>query len=294
MPLFFIIYGMVVNCKNLHTSKEWKLFLLKEVKALVVPYVIWACIYSNGFGIKFFLGVGYGSNPSLGYANTNAVLWFLPAMFVATIFYQVTLSFIEKYRKKITVLIGIFLLFMIISKICGYVGGIRFPWGIDIAFMGTTFMLLGRFIGRPGIEFVFAGKNKSVLVGALLLAVSVIIAIVNKPITGDYPATVMALAEYGKSIILFAVGAAAATGFILIVCNFIRGKLVSYLGQHSLLMMAVHYILFPYTLFIAKYIFQSNPQLTILIAITNALFVTVICVPINCLADKFCVCLNGK
>lgn len=102
----------------------------------------------------------------------------------------------------------------------------------------------------------------------------------------------MAIAEYGKNIVVFVLGAVASTTVILLVSSHIKGRWISYLGQHTLIIMAVHYILFPYTLFLSKLIFGSISS--VLTAILNAVFVTALCVPISMLTDCFCPCMNGK
>ena len=147
MPLFFIVYGMVSSYKGLKSWNDWKKYSLHQIKALVVPYVLWAMIYANGFGAKFFLGVGYGSNPSLSYANTNAVLWFLPAMFMSTLFYQFVLNFLnDKTNRAAYTRLCIWIIALIVlAQLCRKVGSIRFPWGIDIALLGTVFMLVGHY-----------------------------------------------------------------------------------------------------------------------------------------------------
>lgn len=294
MPLFFIVYGMVSSYKGLKSWNDWKKYGLHQIKALVVPYVLWAMIYANGFGAKFFLGVGYGSNPSLSYANTNAVLWFLPAMFISTLFYQFILNSLEsKSKSAVYTKLGIWILVLIvIARMCSKVGSIRFPWGIDVALLGTVFMLVGHYGVQQVLSYCLQDQNKSILPLLLCGFIGAVLSYMNKPLNGPYPVTVMAIAEYGKNIVVFVLGAVTSTTAILLVSSHIKGKWISYLGQHTLVIMAIHYILFPYTLFLAKLIFGNVSS--ILTALLNAVLVTILCVPISMLTDRFCSCLNGK
>lgn len=294
MPLFFIVYGMVSSYKGLKSWNDWKKYSLHQIKVLVVPYVLWAMIYANGFEAKFFLGVGYGSNPSLSYANTNAVLWFLPAMFMSTLFYQFVLNFLnDKTNRAAYTRLCIWIIALIVlAQLCCKVGGIRFPWGIDIALLGTVFMLVGHYGIRQVLSCSLQDAKRSFLLFLLCSLVGVVLSYVNKPLDGPYPVTVMAIAEYGKNIVVFVLGAVASTTVILLVSSHIKGRWISYLGQHTLVIMAVHYILFPYTLFLAKIVFGGISS--ILTALLNAVFVTALCVPISMLTDRFCPCLNGK
>lgn len=294
MPLFFVIYGMVSSYKSLKSWDAWRKYILHQIRSLVVPYALWAMIYANGFSVKFFLGVGYGSNPSLSYASTNAVLWFLPAMFISTLLYQFVLKSLEDKPQsaKYTGLGFWIIVFIVLAQICSKVGGIRFPWGIDIALVGTVFMLVGHYGVQQVLSYCLQNQKESIL---LLLSsgfIGATLSYVNKPLDGPYPVTVMAIAEYGKNIVVFVLGAVASTIAILLVSNHIKGKWINYLGQHTLTIMAVHYILFPYTLVLSKMAFGNIS--TVLTALLNALLVMILCVPVSLMIDQFCPCLNGK
>lgn len=101
IPLFFIIYGMVADKKDFYDIHDFFVFLSKQIRALIVPYILWSMIYAKGYGINFFVGVIYGSNPALSYAGTNSVLWFLPTMFLSTVIYQCVLKLYDKEGKKL-------------------------------------------------------------------------------------------------------------------------------------------------------------------------------------------------
>lgn len=232
MPLFFIIYGMVASKIN-GNMHSFLTFINKQIKALIVPYVLWTMIYSNGYSVNFFLGVIYGSNPSLSYADTNAVLWFLPTMFLATTIYQFALEFIERNGEKKQIIAVVLMMCTLISKLVGSIASnisVRLPWGIDIAFLGVTFMILGRYLCFPILKRIIDGKVLFIYI--VLLAVSgYVFSFVNKPVSGNNWCSVMALGIYGKSIILFVVGAMLSACSVLLISNLFSFDLLQYLGS---------------------------------------------------------------
>ena len=299
MPLFFVIYGMVASKKDFVSIHSFLTFINKQIKALIVPYVLWALIYSNGYDIDFFAGVIYGSNMALSYAGTNAVLWFLPTMFFSTIIYQFVLKFIERRGEKRKIIAFSLMTCVLIAKLGNNIASnisIQFPWGIDIAFLGVTFMLLGRYLCFPILKSIRSGRFEPIC--AVILAVcGCVISFVNRPVDGNYWCPVMALGVYGKSITLFILGSILSVCFILVISNLISFKLLQYLGNHSLFMMAVHYIVFPYSIYLTRMItdvFHGTIIYGTLFSVINAVVCVCAMLVLCLLSDKYCVCLNGK
>lgn len=297
MPLFFIIYGMVVSKKDFYNTRSYFIFLNKQIQTLIVPYFLWAMIYAKGYEVNFFVGVIYGSNPALAYAGTNSVLWFLPTMFFATLIYQCVLELFDKGGKKIIVFSLI--ICILVAKFGGNIAGkilYRFPWGIDIAFLGVAFMILGKYLCHPIIKNIMNGKNELICI-VILFACRFLLSYINRPVIGEYWCPVMALGVYGKSILLFTVGAVISSCCILLISNLLNLKPLQYLGKHSLLMMAVHYIIFPYSIYVTGMIadiFHDTVIYGIFFAVLNAV-VSICSMFIVCLlSDKYCSCLNGK
>ena len=223
-------------------------------------------------------------------------MWFLPVMFICTVLYQLVLNIVEKNNKILTG--GVLLLFLFFAKIGSYVKGIngmRLPWGIDIVFVGTVFMVLGNLVVKKVLSYLLNSCYRRTLTGIMtvILICGALGGVLNVS-SKKYEVTVMAVGEYGKSILLFVMVSIALSVSVLILSSLLRGKLLVYLGRHSLVMMAVHYILFPCTVYLAKKILLFQSILTIAVAVINALLVTAICIPICYLVDEFCPCLNGK
>ena len=101
MPLFFIVYGVVASGRSVTGMKGWKDFILKKIRTLLVPYILWCCIYAGTLSkSSVWLNIFYGSNKSLGVAGTNQVLWFLPVMFLACVIYQIIINVENRFCNR--------------------------------------------------------------------------------------------------------------------------------------------------------------------------------------------------
>jgi len=144
MPLFFIVSGVVVK-KHRHEYglKHWVSFFRKNILALVVPYLIWALIYSK-FQYEMFPKLFYASIESIETMPTLSSLWFLPCLFVARIFVELVMmlsSYFEKINRHLFALIFAVIFFTIGFLIPHPSQGL--PWCVDIAFVAAGFILLG-------------------------------------------------------------------------------------------------------------------------------------------------------
>lgn len=305
MPLFFIIYGMVASRKERNGKGEWLQFLDGKIKSLIIPYILWAMIYAKNINIEFLVGLGYGSNPSLQYAGTNAVLWFLPVMFLSCCMYQLSVILEKKFANKIKIVV---IAQVIIPILLSYVGSVfgsrlsyRIPWGFDLAFMGFSFMMLGRYVIKPVFDRVIERNSK---VQLLLMAMACfliggIMAYINRPTNNVYGVgvNVMALGVYGRSIILFVLTALINTFGVILISSVISNRVFEYMGKSSLVIMALHYIIFPYSIWICGRLL--NNMITIhgfgvMYTLLNAVIVVAVCVLPVWLVNRYAKILNGK
>lgn len=293
MPLFFIVSGLVISDKPVKTVKEFANILDKRIKNLIIPYIIWCLIYQNGLNPDFYLGVLYGTNTSLGMAQTNQVLWFLPAMFVSMIMFQLVVNINGIIRIKKYIKVIMFIEAMVLSAISIFLklyrGNLGMPWGIDIAFMGCSFIIFG-FLLKEYIDRLFYKKYLAFAVAGICLCVGYYIAIHNQP--DEIWVSIMALGMYGHNWILYIVGAICNTVVMIIISNAL-GKInfFAWLGRNSMTIMVVHYILFPYTVNWAVKLLNGYD---ILIAICNAVFTVILCIPITILIEHYAPILKGK
>ncbi len=143
MPLFFFAYGLAIRPKKEYTEETFKAFLVSRIRGLLVPYFIWALIWSD-FTVGNIIKIFYGSNQTLELINPH--LWFLPCMFVASVMFELIRWGTSKIKinKYIVYTLTIFICMVacvfIPTKYLGY------PFGIDIAICATIFIALGYII----------------------------------------------------------------------------------------------------------------------------------------------------
>lgn len=146
MPLFFLLSGYLFFYNNTVNKSNFKTYLSKNVKKILVPYFVFELInlilsllFKNNYIsiITALKSIVLCINME-GYDGILLRLWFLPCIFVCNIF----LYFIIKYLKGKKLLV--FNLFLFFIAYFLYISPIkRLPFTIDIALLGSSFMLLG-------------------------------------------------------------------------------------------------------------------------------------------------------
>lgn len=248
MPVFFIIYGMASSGSPIRSWKEVGQFLEKRARSLLVPYVVWALIYAREFGYTLIKGIMVGNNPALSVAKTNAVLGFLPCMFIAVILFQIYINLDDAVTGKP----GKMILAVLVMAACGVISckfSMNFVFGSDIAFSGCLFMIIGRGWAEL-FETFYKGRfwYVKILSGGILFLCTYLIGNSNLPYLEleGYHGVVMARAVYGRYDLFLAGAVLGSFGLLLIAMLLERVRLLAYMGRFSLLIMAVHYILFSY------------------------------------------------
>ena len=83
MPLFFVLSGYTYRAQRI--DKE---FLMKKIKTIYVPFLLFALIFCRG-EMSSWAYIAYGSRNALDMAGTYTVLWFLPCFFAAVLVFFV-------------------------------------------------------------------------------------------------------------------------------------------------------------------------------------------------------------
>lgn len=299
MPVFFVLYGIASSKRPLRSCKEMWEFFLKKVKSLLVPYVLWAMIYTQSINVSVLKGVAFGSNYSLSQANTNAVLWFLPCMFVAVLIFQVYVNI----RSRISGRLGrkgsaLFAMIICgcISLLCNPHSSVGRFFGFDIAFSGCLFMIIGEEYSEMFGDYwekrpVFV----KLILGMILFAAAYAFVTLNLPYLekSGHKSVVMAVGAYGRYDLFLAGAVAGSLGLLMIAMLFQKVRLFAYMGRFSLVIMAVHYILFN----IVKPLCNPIQEMRYggqLFPITVTLCCFVICIPLCIIIDRTVPELNGK
>lgn len=191
MPAFFLVYGMVASTKSIRSKNDVLHFIRKKICSLVVPYFLWAMIYAPSINTNFFKGILWGTNPSLGAAQTNQVLWFLPTMFLATIFFQIIVELINlcSQSKFRLILCGIFII------LCGCIslllknkgGSLGWLFNLDISFTGTLFILIGYLLKNIFDRLYSKPSYIILLLGFVCLCSGFLLAQFNAPQNAGLP-----------------------------------------------------------------------------------------------------------
>lgn len=161
IPLFFFLSGLVFNRQR---YVNYKHFLIKKIKSLLVPYAIFSfvtwlfwVIYNMGFlknsdGVSEMLAplfqtfIAQGSG---GYLIHNVPLWFITCLFVVENVYWVLSKYKPTIRLVIVVICAIIGYFMNTPINNSYDGLIstfdftRLPWNIEVSFSALIFFAIG-------------------------------------------------------------------------------------------------------------------------------------------------------
>lgn len=247
MPAFFFASGMLLRDRPVPNLRTSAAFLWKRLLSLMIPYFLWALIYTSLEG-RNLLRILYGSHQTLGSAGTLTSLWFLPVLLEATaLFVAARLVF----RKKLNLPIK-----LLLAAVSFAVGALLptlrhgYPWCVNIAFPAFGFLLLGNMLFPPVQRF-----RKRVLetkTGVLICVFALSLAFagsllyrVNVPEKGYIN---MANALYGN-FALFFLSACMGTAFILFLSILLeriiparksgKADILTWLGQNTLCAFAV-------------------------------------------------------
>lgn len=169
MPLFFIVSGVVIR-KHQTTKydlQHYKTFLSKNFFSLIVPYFIWALIYSN-FSWKKLPLIIYGSWQTLGQAATLTSLWYLPCLFLARTFMELVLhssNLFPKINRHLYAFIFAIVSFAIGFNMPPLQNG--YPLCFDVSFVALGYML----IGYAYKEYISALENKSIIYELIIIVI---------------------------------------------------------------------------------------------------------------------------
>ena len=243
MPFFFILAGYLLNLDKWGGAENFKNFLTKLFKRLLVPYYlanilffpIWFVVCHELGYLNYFwewctlkplnsiaeIFIGDGTNLVLGQ------LWFLPTLFLT----QIILIFLYNHLIKIGA--KIFLFAVAIVSCAGFVikNFFLLPMGLDIAFVTQIFLLAGvlirkyNFVERLNLK-IFGGLN-------LLLMIAFCI---NLRVDMNFR-------TYGDAFLFYAGGLAGTLILMKISMLMTDGKIFSFIsdcGRQSMMILVLH------------------------------------------------------
>lgn len=284
MPLFFFATGLTMRKRLIN----WGL-VDKKVKGLIVPYFLWATIYSQ-FSFGNLLRIAYGSYLTICSANTLSSLWFLPTMFIATMVAQLT---VNKFADKLSIIHFIAIIAAVVRVLLPQIG-VGYVWSADVALTAIGFVLFGYMF-----EQFFSDRIKclDLTIGFIVIGLGLsFVGALNKGMDCGY--VLMAMNDYGNSF-LFYIGAIGGCIFVYGVSilvsqygNKIIDKRLSYIGQNTLIIFAVQKpIIALHEQFFGSLLGNIDSYAILMVTTVNTVVLSVlICILIN----KYCRCLAGK
>lgn len=246
MPLFFVLSGYTYRRQKL--DKE---FVVKKLKTIYVPFLLFALIFCKG-EMSSWAYIVYGSRNALNIADTYTVLWFLPCFFTAILIFSSVMSFADNCLKNRILKIGGVIALLVVAKMCEYGKGLYpaiaeygYPFNFDMALVGAVFMAVG-YCFRKIIDR--CGNNVLLLSGMVivLLAVTGITAFINLPqsLNPACPHVEMSVGALGNWPLFFlnaSLMSFALIGLSLLIDKYVKGKkLMLFIGQNSLTLLCVH------------------------------------------------------
>ena len=309
MPLFFIISGMLFHERQFLDSFK------KKVARLLIPYLFfgivtfayWALIerrfrggsgsVANALANIFLARAGASNYPQ------NAVLWFLPCLFVTEMLFLGTFTLVKSTRAirhdwavAATLATVSFLSIMVMHSFGLPIDWLRLPWTLDILPFSTQFSYIGYLLSR----FLMPCMQKSRPQASLHVVYAVIgmaglgLLWVFDELTG------LSVNLNGASTSNpFWMLCAALLGFIssLMLCIAIDCRLLQFLGRVSLTIMCVHEPVKRALIFVMAKILGMNTD-ALRANLVYAMLVTVvtvaICVAVHLIMDRFAPMLIGS
>ena len=249
MPLFFIISGLTFQ-KEKARNQRLGAYLVKHGKRLVVPYFwcnfamfpMWFLqhrvltrVQDEGF-FSVLKGIFY-SNSLVMDATANPT-WFFLTLFLALAGYKIVLNLSRGDEWKELVLV----------ITCGFLAfadrGKDLPWHLNTSFCGIVFLYLGTklmeigYSDRDGAIYGWMKRKGPIGRKCRCLAVMIAAGLLCWRVNGRVS---MHGNKYGKSLLLFYVTAILFSCVIVQICIWLpRIRMLTYIGRHTILLVALH------------------------------------------------------
>jgi len=143
MPLFFFLAGLSIKPKAVHGFKGWRMFLHKNILALMAPYLVWGLVYAP-FSYTNMGALFYGSWEALTGMETLTSLWYLPCFFVSRIIVQIVVNIAGSAKaKSVPFWCGMAALPLLAAGLLLPHSENGVVWCADIALVASGFILFG-------------------------------------------------------------------------------------------------------------------------------------------------------
>jgi len=215
IPLFFVVSGYIYK-----EGRSYKENIEHKAKRLLIPY----------FGYSAVLLAVY---VLMGRTVANGAMWYLTAFFAASLVYHLVIDRCLSDRKF---LIGTLIVLTAITMALADIP-VLLPWSIDLACVGTIFMIAGTLLGRAQ----FFEKKWNIPLIAAVFVIYILTSCLD-------PGINMSIREYGIYgafsvpffIIVGLTGSLLCIWFGKLIENTAPGRFIAYVGKNTIFLLAFH------------------------------------------------------
>jgi len=290
VPLFFFISGMF------HPKKVTTAVLKRRAKMILVPYFVWAFLLyffwlfiGRKYGVSSeydlsplnnFIGIFYAQGGK-SFMDWGIPIWFLPCIFMVFVYFSAIRKIKNITFSNIVIILGVLAGFFWSRLI-----GINLPWSLDVALVAMGFYAIGNLL-KEGI--INLSKNTALIIGILFLGINILMFYFNTTKVDMYRSI------YGEEVLFFISGLSGSLAVVLLFKSFPVFKFFSYLGKHTIVLLATHLraltvIKLVLLLITGVAVFEFTEIEKLLFAIVQVL----ILIPVIWLINKYIPILDGK
>lgn len=261
MPLFFIISGMTIAVDKKRNIRSYGLFLVERARSYLIPYFIWAFLYSGIQTEHVIQMILYGTRESLRAVHSLTSLWFLPVLMLAVSLTEGMMLFINNLKNKDFYILIAAVIFFTIGFSLPVKGIYGYPWGGNIAFCASGFMFVGYFL-RKMIEKVPDTWSAKMISFVVAIFAFILIYFYAPP---TVETVYMYKAWYGKPLV-FLLNAVAGSVMVLMGSYLLESvpmckHFLTVIGRNTLGILVLHKILIkPIRQFVEK-VFGPNASM---------------------------------
>lgn len=297
MPLFFIVSGIIMAVKNEHIL-DFHTLIQKKFRGLIIPYIWFSLSYfvidiANLFIIKNIDRKTFivDTISSLTFYGMS-VLWFLPALFLALIGFNLMKRKLADTINLILLLVIAVLAYVAKQEVAKYyalyIDSLLITSLINIIYIFLRAAVAMSFVGyafyirkwyEQNVEkeqkYLFLdNKAFEILMGIILMAIGFVTAMQNQCV--DLHNIIL------NNMILYYIGSFTGVYGLILICKALPTiKVINYFGKNSIIVMACHvnyYILYagikfawvfqPYITHAKHYIFVATVVITVFVLST--------------------------
>jgi acyltransferase len=293
LPLFFLISGF------LYKKTVFPIFLVNKINRILIPFVFFFLLSWLIFFILILSGYDAGNLAHhvklLPYVligiekdGGNGPIWYLACLFSLVLMY----SLLDNYIKD-QYLLNLSILLVLIAGFLCVRWHIHLPYRTEIAFSAILFYHLGYCFKKFEIqEFFRSRKWIKWSVVLLLIILHYFAYTLNIKISGIH--NVNMIANITGNIYLFYASAIFAMTYVfLISTEFPKINFINYLGQNSLVILAIHVLILHFIYDPLHLLFNHFPEISGLFSIVVTILCILICLPFIYFSKNYIPKLTG-